>query len=262
MRRRSNVGLALVALVVLSACAADEPVVEADGSCADAEGAQLCSWASTQGEAMIETGVTLAMASVENAPADAPMAWPPATMAVVGMPAASLERGGLDHMTMYWEPLGHTPVTYQVPHFDFHFYFVPDARRREIDCADTSKPATLPEGYILPDEVLPPEVAEMIGVDVLVGICVPEMGMHAVPAADAEATEPFEATMIVGYYGGEPIFVEPMISQTKLMRRQSFEIPVPAVAGLEGRQPTAFRADYVDAEDTYRFTWAGFAPTE
>jgi hypothetical protein len=102
----------------------------------------------------------------------------------------------------------------------------------------------------------------MIGVDVLVGICVPEMGMHAVPAAEASATEAFEATMIVGYYGGEPIFVEPMISQTKLLQRRSFEIPVPVVEGLEGRQPTTFRADYVEAEDAYRFTFAGFAATE
>jgi hypothetical protein len=262
MRRRSDVGLALVALAVLSACAADEPVVEADGSCADAEGAELCTWASTQGEAIIEAGVTLAMASVEGAPVDAPMAWPPATVAVVQMPAASSQRGGLDHMTMYWEPMGHTPATYQVPHFDFHFYLVPDSRRQAIDCADTSKPSTLPEGYILPDETLPPEVAEMIGVDVLVGICVPGMGMHAVPAAEASATEAFEATMIVGYYGGEPIFVEPMISQTKLLQRRSFEIPVPAVEGLAARQPTTFRADYVEAEDAYRFTFAGFAATE
>lgn len=264
MRRRMQaVGWATLPFVFLAftACAADEPVVEAAGSCADANGAELCTWASTQGRTTIEAGATIPLASIENAPSEAPMAWPPATTVVVAM-AATNASGGFDHMTMYWEPMGHTPRAYQVPHFDFHFYLIPEERRLAIDCANTVKPPTIPAGYVLPDEQLPPEVAEMIGVETLVGICVPEMGMHAVRASDVESDDPFEDTMVVGYYGAEPIFIEPMISQVRLLRRQSFEIPVPAVAGLEGRQPTAFRADYDAEADAYRFTFAGYGATE
>lgn len=264
MRRRMQAAgrsPVLFVFLALTACAADEPVVEAAGSCADANGAELCTWASTRGGTTIEAGATIPLASIENAPSEAPMAWPPATTAVVAMPATDAP-GGFDHMTMYWEPMGHAPMTYQVSHFDFHFYLIPDERRRAIDCADTAKPPTIPDGYVLPDEQLPPEVAEMIGVETLVGICVPEMGMHAVRASDVESDDPFEDTMVVGFYGGEPIFIEPMISQVKLLRRQSFEIPVPAIAGLEGRQPTTFRADYDAAADAYRFTFAGYGATE
>lgn len=261
MRRRmpaASRAPVLFVLVAFTACAADEPVVDVAGECADANGADLCTWASTQGGVTLEAGATIPLASIENAPAEVPMAWPPAATAVAALPAAGAP-GGFVHKTMYWEPMGHAPATYQVPHFDFHFYLIPDERRRAIDCTDTTKPETLPEGYVLPDEVLPPEVAEMIGVDTLIGICVPEMGMHAVHAAESASAEPFEGTMVIGYYGGEPIFIEPMISQAKLVRRESFELAVPAVAGLEGRQPTAFRAEYVPEEDAYRFTFSGFA---
>jgi len=59
----------------------------------------------------------------------------------------------------------------------------------------------------------------MMGVKTLVGLCVPKMGMHAVTTADAERKEPFQASMIVGYSIGKPIFFEPMISKALLMKK-------------------------------------------
>lgn len=261
--RRRTVSRSIVPVVfsTLTACAAaDEPVVEADGACADAFGSSVCSWASAQAGVPIEEGATIPLAAIEAAPNEQPMAWPPTMAASVGMPSDGA--GPLDHMTMYWEPMGHAPATYLVPHFDFHFYLIPEAQRLAIDCADLTKPASLPDGYALPDEQLPPEVAEMIGVETLVGICVPEMGMHSLPAAELASSTPFESTMVVGFYEGAPIFIEPMISRVRLLRRESFDIPVPAIAGLEGRQPTTFRAEYVPDEDAYRFTFSGYGATE
>ena len=93
----------------------------------------------------------------------------------------------------------------------------------------------------------------------LVGLCVADMGMHALLASELESDEIFDGTMVVGYYQGAPIFVEPMIASDMLMRRQSFDLPVPAVSGLpEGmRYPQRFRAEYDAATEAYRFIFSG-----
>jgi hypothetical protein len=121
-----------------------------------------------------------------------------------------------------------------------------------------SKPSTLPADYSLPDEQLPPEIASMIGVDVLVGVCVPEMGMHSIPTADLSSEETFRGAMVVGYYRGELIFLEPMIPRAVLLERQSFDLPIPAVPGVAAL-PTTFRADYMADQDAYRFVFGGVA---
>lgn len=63
--------------------------------------------------------------------------------------------------------------------------------------------------------------------------------------------------MIVGYYGGRPIFVEPMVSRAQLLRRADFELAMPA--SPDGvRYPTRFRAEYVTRSDAYRLVFSGF----
>jgi hypothetical protein len=109
------------------------------------------------------------------------------------------------------------------------------------------------------DEVLPPEVAAMIGVDTLIGVCVPEMGMHSLVTVELASETPFSGTIVVGYYGGKPIFIEPMISRAALMERRSFDLTVPTVPGLEADQPTVFRAVYDEDMDAYRFTFSSFS---
>jgi hypothetical protein len=252
---RFNGRAAICTAAVLFGCATDPEPLEVSGECADAYGGDLCTWAILDGDRVVEAGATVLLASIENAPADVPMTWPPATVAAPAMPTAS----GLSHLTMYWEPMGHAPVTYMTPHFDFHFYLTPQDHRLAIDCSDRSKPATLPAGYSMIDEVLPPEVAAMIGVDTLIGVCVPEMGMHSLVTVELASETPFSGTIVVGYYGGKPIFIEPMISRAALMERRSFDLTVPTVPGLEADQPTVFRAVYDEDMDAYRFTFSSFS---
>lgn len=66
--------------------------------------------------------------------------------------------------------------------------------------------------------------------------------------------------MMLGYYGGEPIFFEPMISRDLLLRRSNFSLPVPAIEGLRAgvRYPSEFRAEYDAAEEQYRMVFSGF----
>lgn len=248
------------ALLVFSACATGAPLVEVAGECADAFSGQVCTFATTQGDSLIAVGADVAIASIEQSPADHEMAWPPAPTTALGMPAASHTTAGLTEFTFFWEPMGHPPAPYLTPHFDFHFYLIPAADRLAIDCSDRTHPSTMAVGYATRDEALPPEVAAMIGVDTLFGICVPQMGMHTLPAAELASTAPFRGTMVIGYYHGKPIFIEPMISKAMLMEKKSFDLPIPEIPGVSGRYPRTFKATWNEAGQSYRFAFSGFAP--
>lgn len=220
-------------------------------TCADVFGASVCTWAVMEGDHVLEVGATIPMTTIENAPAEAEMAWPPAMEADIPLPPEAAATG-LQHLTIFWEPHGHPPGPYLVPHFDFHFYNISSQETMAIDCADESKPTTLPAGYVLPDVEIPE-------VGTLIGLCVPTMGMHSLPEAEIESDSPFTGTMIAGYYGGAPIFVEPMITREKLMHRESFELEMPAVSAPEGvHYPTRVRFDYDATDDAYRIVFSGF----
>jgi hypothetical protein len=242
---------ALAMLVIgLAACSKRPQVVQ--GECRPANGADLCAWGETSGNALVAFGVTVPVSSIENAPEDAPMAWPPVAAAVIPLPDAVSSATGFKVMTLFWEPHGHPPGPYLTPHFDFHFYTSTTGEVDAIDCADSTKPARLPAGYELPDVNIP-----QLGT--LLGLCVPKMGMHALLGTEVRAATPFEKTMVVGYYGGRPIYVEPMITRAALLERRSFSIAVPDVPDRPAgaRYPTTFRADYDSAAQSYRFVFSG-----
>jgi len=240
--------------------AREEALTEVPGACADVFGGEVCTWATLDDATLVEAGATIPLASIEGAPTDVPMVWPPVPEVSVDMPQAVTDQAGLRQLTVNWEAGGHPPGAFMTPHFDFHFYMASPADIAAVDCVDERKPAELPADYELPDIPLPPEMAEMLGVPVLVGLCVPQMGMHALLASETQRTAVFDGTMVIGYYRGTPTFIEPMISKAMLMKRASFDLDVPIVPGLTGSQPTRFRAEYDRVTDTYRFTLSGFVP--
>ena len=65
--------------------------------------------------------------------------------------------------------------------------------------------------------------------------------------------------MIVGYNIGKPIFFEPMISKALLMKKESFDLPMPAVPGRTGAQASKFRAEYDAQKHEYRLIFSGFS---
>ncbi len=97
----------------------------------------------------------------------------------------------------------------------------------------------------------------------LIGLCVPKMGMHAVPGADLQAATLFQKTMLVGYYHGATIFLEPMITRATLLERRSFSLAIPDVPDRPAnvRYPTRFRADFDSTAQAYRFVFTDFAGT-
>ena len=259
LRFDSAAALALAAFLI-SACAKEAPIVEVQGDCGAVFKAQVCTWARTRGDSVLDAGAVVPMASIDGAPADAKMGWPPVAETKVKLPPAVQAKIGLSHLTVYWEAMGHPPVQFMTPHFDFHFYVVPVGEETTYDCKDLAKPATLPAGYVLPDEVLPPDMAKMIGVSTLIGLCVPGMGMHSLPTSEMERKDTFRGNMVIGYYGGKPIFIEPMLTQAMLMEKKSFDLPIPTIPGLSGMYPRTFHAEYDEKGQSYRFTFSGFAP--
>ncbi len=250
-------GLGPLACLLLGACAtyspAAAPTREIAGSCETAFGASVCSWAQVSGSKVVAVGATVPMAAIENTPLDAPMVWPPVFAAIVPMPAEARAATGMDHLTVYWEPHGHPPGPFLTPHFDFHFYTISDAERLAIDCTSKTKPANLPAGYVLPDVDIP-------GVGMLVGLCVPTMGMHSLVSSEVDATTPFSGTMVLGSYNGKPIFFEPMVAKAKLMEKHSFTLPMSTPPGLAAgvHYPARFEAVYDATIPGYRFVFTGF----
>jgi hypothetical protein len=237
----------------LAACSGEQVV---QGECQDMFGGDLCTWGTVAGEEVIEFGATVPLASVENAPAEGEMVFPPPFVAVVALPDEVANATGFNHLGVNWEPHGHPPALFLTPHFDFHFYTIDPERVQAIDCADSSKPAQIPAQYALPDMDIP-------GIGELKGLCVPTMGMHAMLEHELEETDLFGASMIVGYYQKNLIFLEPMIAKAKLLEAKSFPMDIPAApdAGANVRWPTRFEAVYDTESRAYRFVFSGL-PSE
>lgn len=249
----------VLAAAALCVFAVSAPAAEMQGECVDVYGGQVCTTARMKDGKVTLVGATIPIAAIENAPSEGEMeAWPPVALAKPKMPEAATKASGFTELTMYWEPHGHPPGPYLTPHFDFHFYFVPADEVAKIDCSDTGKPAELPKGYTLPDVNLPPEMAKMIGRPTLVGLCVEQMGMHAVPEAEMVAGKLFTGDIIVGYYQGKPLFVEPMLTKELLMKKQSFEYAIPSIPGYTGTMPTRFLAKWDEGQQAYHFVLSGF----
>lgn len=223
----------------------------ADASCSPLYGASICTSYQMQAGKITEFSLRIPVAMIEQAPADAPMVWPPKQDIAVPFAPAVEKQTGFTFANIYWNPHGHGPAVYSVPHFDFHFYFVPEQEVGEIDCKDTVKPQAVPVGYILPpDETVP-------GIGKIVGACVPDMGMHSSPETDFNSKVPWKGSLLVGYYGGKTIFLEPMVTTALLLQRRSFSLRIPQ--GIEPaahvRYPREFRAVYLPKHKAYDFTF-------
>jgi len=252
--KRIAVALGLsVAAVLVTVAAAPERSGTTTTSCASVLGSEVCTWVVMDGGRATELGATIPMALIQAAPSGGEMVWPPQELASVRLPAAARETLGIDHLGINWEAHGHPPAAFLTEHFDFHFYNVPSPAVSAIDCSDLSKPAHQPDGYALPDIDVP-------GMGTFIGLCVPSMGMHAMLADEVDDTDPFQADILIGYYGGEPIFFEPMISRALLRTQKDFTAPVPAVTGLPVgvRYPSTFRAEFDATAKAYRLVFTGF----
>jgi hypothetical protein len=107
--------------------------------------------------------------------------------------------------------------------------------------------------------VLPDVSIQQLGT--LLGLCVPTMAMHSLLGAELPAATPFQKTLIVGYYGGRPIFVEPMMTRAALLERRSFRPDMPEVPDRPAtvRYPTEFLAANDKSAQAYRFVFSALS---
>lgn len=131
------------------------------------------------------------------------------------------------HITFDWNPHGHEPSgVYDKPHFDIHFYFITEEERHAISCMDED---TVPCLLTPRDEYLVSDYAPTPA-------GVPMMGWHWVDLLSPEFNGGiFTRTLIYGYYGGETIFVEPMVTVEYFQSKEESCLPI--------RQPQKFPYD-------------------
>jgi len=152
-------------------------------------------------------GVTLTAAAFDSLPT-AP--FPPAEYNL--MLPAEASATAYNHVGLDWNSQGHEPTgVYTLPHFDVHYYQITQAERAAITPADSLTGYIQPGAdYIAKDYTLPPGI-------------VPGMGFHAVDTTSHELHgTTFDKTMIYGYFKGNMIFTEPMITRAYLLSNPDF----------------------------------------
>lgn len=151
-----------------------------------------------------------------------------------------------------WEPGGHYPGdTYAIPHFDFHFYTVPNQVIREVPNI-----AMPPEAYDdlytypMPEDQIPPDYFRT---NYVFGY----MGEHLYEETAPEYNGgTFGSTFVFGHWDGQLIFMEPMITVPYFEQLMSDDEP--ELAQLEG----VGKRDNRELSMPERFPEAGEYPTE
>ncbi|TDQ33143.1 DUF5602 domain-containing protein [Zeaxanthinibacter enoshimensis] len=149
-----------------------------------------------------------------------------------------------DHITMDWNEHGHEPEgVYDVPHFDFHFYFISMAERDAITPDETAKfNEALPARYLAEDYL------ETEG-------GVPRMGAHIIDLRSPEiaGTGPFTHTFIYGKYDAEINFLEPMVTVSTLDANVDItqDIRTPAEWQKTGYYPDSYIIFYDEDSGLY-----------
>lgn len=151
------------------------------------------------------------------------------------LPKDAPEIAPYEHMTLDWNPHGHEPGgVYDLPHFDFHFYFITKAAREAISCMGPD--AAVCMKAISPDYLAYKYVPTPAGV--------PQMGWHWVDSLSGEFHgKTFTKTYVYGYYDAKPIFVEPMITLDYLMKGTTVvkQVRLPKDFGMHGYFPGSYK---------------------
>jgi len=159
---------------------------------------------------------------------------------------------GYNHIVIDWNPKGHIPPgVYDKPHFDFHFYLISTENREKItakgeDLARAHKapaPEFMPEGHILPE-----------------GTEVTRMGAHAIDLSAPEFNKlPFTKTFIYGFYDGQLIFVEPMMTKAFLETKPNAvdRVKLPKTYSKPGYYPTSYGVNYNATQHEYEVSLEG-----
>lgn len=207
------------------------------------------------GQAPVEVGIAMDVRALEGLS--------PTDPAILTVPLPRHAPAPYSFAMVDWNPGGHEPPgVYDAPHFDFHFYTVPESEIAAIQPGNPDFAAeanNLPTGDHVPPfyTVLAPPGLEPADV------AVPQMGVHWVDVRSPELQgmfgnpggyEPFDATFIYGSWNGRFIFLEPMITREFLLTHpdEVRGISQPAEYPEPGWYPGAYRISYDSQARQYR----------
>jgi hypothetical protein len=221
--------LLCLAAVALAACGDDSTAPathELDGPTVAVGNGTARLYVLEQGSTPTSIGIELSRAALTGLP-DSMAMWELALPAGVSVPP-------WDHAMLNWNPQGHPPPEiYGVPHFDFHFYTVPMAQQMAI--------AGGPDNTPVAPQYVPQDYASQVE-------SVPAMGVHWTDTLSAEFHgHPFDRTFIYGFYQGQMVFVEPMITIAYLESQPNLSMPVKQPAAFQ--QPGSYPRAYSVRED-------------
>lgn len=219
------------------------------------DGARVVAWAlvSPHDGTVLAAGVTFSLKLAETMPQ--PGDGPDGAIAALAFPAVVQNTTFFNHLEIHSNPDGHeappgsvNPDRNRVPHFDFHFYGIPEEQVWAIPDQRPPLPVVpadrLPAGYTQP------------------GRSVLQMGRHSGPIWALSDPNPLSTIVLVGYLpdGSQMHFLEPMISQEVLLARQDFTLPVPTPRDLGRASPTLYPTSFnaLFQGDTYSFVYSGF----
>jgi hypothetical protein len=256
----SSLGSAFLVGALLASCTA--PAMAQPGSpgkiilgqTAVVDGSEVSTWARVNDAGhVIWVGLTIPLDLVENMPN--PGSGPTGAIAVLEYPAVVQAASYFNHAEIHSQPNGHPTnpayadaTRYSAPHFDFHFYAIPESEVRAIPFGfffDEVAADQLPKFYAQPEP-----------------LSVPEMGRHAAPLSEFTATEPWQATMLAGFLPDASYMhlVEPMATRELLLQRRTFvmRVPRPATIGRATQYPAELWVSYDSALDAYHLVFTGF----
>lgn len=179
-----------------------------------------------------------------------------------------------EFVTFDWNPEGHEPEgIYTAPHFDFHFYMLPEADVAAIPPGPATYdiPAPLVPAHTVTADALgaPRDVVPGMG-EHLVDVTAPELQHLAPPFPDPI---PFTTTYIWGAYDpdgdgtGHLIFAEPMMTLDYLTelrgdgsadQEDARPVPMPERFLEAGWYPTEYVTRYLAGDDSFTVSLESF----
>ena len=239
-RAHGVVAIAAFAIVgVLAvACGSDSTTAPASATEIDGPSVSVAGGSAHTYVMKSDTGVT----SVGIALDDAALAALPDTDAMWELPLpSSVAVAPWDHAELNWNAHGHPPVeVYGLPHFDFHFYTITPSAQMAIPGG--------PDMTSVPAQYIPTDYQSQV-------MSVPMMGVHWADTLAAEFHgHTFDKTFIYGFYNGNMVFIEPMVTLDYLKSHPNASAPVKQSAAVQasGRYPASYSVTYDAANKTTR----------
>jgi hypothetical protein len=216
------------------------------GDDAVVDGSRIATWAilSNADDSILAAGVTLGMEIVQDLLTLAAGTGPAGAIASLRFPDVVRQATYFEHVEIQLVPQGHTispsqcnPDYNLVPQFDFHFYSIPEGTPGDVwpdketvfAIPAMSKSELLAQGWLDPDAGLLPAGYLQPGASIY------QMGRHSAPEYVQKACGSLRADMLAGFLpdASKMHFIEPMISQARLLQREAFELLTPMPYELE-----------------------------